>query len=673
MKNKTWLCAIYLIVHFLSANAQQVKRPELDLDDFIRRLSATQQDDSNYEDLYESLMQFYLNPLDINKANADELRSLNILSEIQINNLIFHREKYGKLISLYELQTIDEFDQNTIQSILPFIILKNSLSANSITGIFGRATEHFLLIRTEQTLEESVGFAEQKYLGSPQKLYMRYMLQHQKDFSLGIITEKDQGEASVFDYTSFHFQLMNKGVFKNIIVGDYHLQFGQGLVSAGGYAAGKGAESIYTTRRSDLGIRAHNSVLEGGYYRGAAATLALQNNELTIFASNNARDGAVNTELSDDEDEVLSSILIAGLHRTEAEIAKKGILNESNGGFSVKHKFKNGHLGISALYTAFNKQITRTSQLYSAFEFSGKQNFVIGPNFNYSLKNFNFFGEAARSSSGGIGAVGGFVAALSPQLEWAVNLRNYDQHFHSFYGNAFGEGSRPINERGIYTGFKYTPSRKYSFAAFYDKFSFPWLRYLVDAPSEGHDFLLRLAYKPDRTRTFYLQFHREIKQRNQPANTSYTDFLVNTYRQNLLANYEFSINRSLKTQTRIQWNTFKYASASTSNGFAVIQDLEGVLGRFQLKTRFAWYQTADYDSRIYAYENDVLYAVSFPAYAGKGIRYYAVVKYPISKKIDVWLRAARTDLQGVQSISSGANLIPFPHKTDLKLQLRLKL
>ena len=663
----------FCLIADLSAQAPTLAPPkmEIDLDDFIQKLAATQQDDVNYEDLYEALMQFYLNPLDLNKAEPDELRSLFVLSEAQIQDFYTHKTRFGNLLNLYELQSIESFDLETIQNLLPFIVLNNGISSNDIKGIFNRATDHYLVLRTEQTLEQAKGYTEGKYLGAPQKLYARYRLQHPKDFSLGFIMEKDQGEPNIADYTTFHFQLQNKGKIKNAILGDYQMQFGQGLIMSGGYAAGKGGEPIYTSRRSDLGIRPHNSVLEGGFLRGAAATLETGQMSITAFGSSTKRDASINSEIEERED-VFSSILASGLHRTDAEIAKKGIVNETSAGLNTKWQFANGHIGITALNTNYSSPLQRTSREYAIYEFKGDQNTVIGPNFSYAWQNFNFFGEAARSSSGGIGAVGGFVASLSPQVEWALNFRSYDKDFHSFYSNAFGEGSRTINEKGIYTGIKYTPKRGYTFAAFYDKFTFPWLRYLADGPSSGDDYLLRFTLKPTKKWIFYTQFHREQKEKNFPGNQTVTDYLVKTTRQNLLAQFEFNINRTFKSQTRVQYNSFQYETLAKSNGYAFIQDIEGSIGQFQLKSRIALFSTDTFDSRIYAYENDVLYTVSFPAYFGKGYRAYLVGRYSLSRNIDIWARIARTGLTDRETISSGNNEIPVPHRTDVKLQVRYK-
>ena len=652
--------------------SQNIPRPEIQLDEFIQKIAAVQTEDINYEDLYEALLLFYLNPLDINLANADELRSLNLLSELQIQKIVEHRNKFGNFLSLYELQTVDELDPQHIKLLLPFVTISNRLSTSDISDIFSRATDHFLVLRTEQTLEQARGYTDSSFLGSPQKLYARYRLQHPKDFSLGFIMEKDQGEPNIADYTTFHFQLQNKGHFKNIILGDYHLQFGQGLILSGGYAAGKGSEPIYTSRRSDLGIRAHNSVLEGGFLRGAAASYQWQKLTLTGFASHTKRDASLNTEVDERED-VFSSLLISGLHRTENEIAKKGNIAETNYGMNVKMQLNGGHIGFTVLETDFSNTLKRNPAAYTAFEFVGKKNLVIGPNFSYSWQNFNFYGEAARSSSGGMGALGGFVASLSPKFEWAMQIRNYDKDFHSFYCNAFGEGTRTINEKGLYTGVKYSPKRGYTFAAFYDKFKFPWLRYLVDGPSEGNDYLFRFTLNPTRKWIFYTQIHKEQKQRNFPNNETISDYLVNSHRQNVLTHFEYSINRTFKTQTRFRYNTFRYETLPSSKGYAIIQDLEGSIGKLQLKGRLAYFYTDDYNSRIYAYENDVLYTVSFPAYYGKGTRVYLVSRYSLSRRIDLWLRYARTSLEEVDQISSGINTIPFPHKSDVKLQVRYRL
>lgn len=676
LKNKSfWVfyLAIMLIFTELSI-AQTPKKPEINLDEFIQKLQPIQQENANYEDLYESLYQLYQNPIDLNRATYEDLASMYILSELQINSILDYRQKNGSFLSLYELQAVPNFDLDAIRQILPFVEVRDRLSKNSFLGIYGRATEHYVVLRADQILEQSKGFENGNYLGSPQRTYLRYRLSHPKDFSLNFIAEKDAGEQSYLDFYTFHLQLKNKGNWKNITLGDYQVQIGQGLITSAGFYIGKGGEPITTARRSNIGIKPYGSLLEGGFFRGGAATYQFKNIEITGFAAYNKRDANV-SETTGEREEYFSSILTTGFHRTENEIAKKNQIQEQNIGINAVYHLKNGQIGLTALHTNFDATLQRSPQLYNKFEFSGKQNTVIGSNFTYNWQNINFFGEAARSSSGGIGAVGGLIAALSKQVEFALNLRHYDKNFHSFYGNAFAEGSRSINEKGIYWGLKYTPRKGLIFSAFYDRFKSDWLRYLVDAPSQGFDYLFRFTYQPNKKITFYTQFHEEHKQRNLPNNTTKTDILTNTIRQNLIANFEYALNRTFKVQSRVQLNTFQYQNASKSNGYALMQDIEGNIKKLQLKGRIAYFNTQDYDTRVYAFENDVLYAVSFPAYYGKGFRTYLIARYGISRNLDLWIRIARTQIQPNEArdnIGSGNDELSVPHQTQAKLQVRYR-
>ena len=76
---------------------------------------------------------------------------------------------------------------------------------------------------------------------------------------------------------------------------------------------------------------------------------------------------------------------------------------------------------------------------------------------------------------------------------------------------------------------------------------------------------------------------------------------------------------------------------------------------------------------IYAYENDILYTFSIPAYYGKGIRTYLNLQYHISPKIDFWFKIANTGYTDRDAISSGYNEIAGSRRTELKFQLRLKI
>ena len=97
----------------------------------------------------------------------------------------------------------------------------------------------------------SGGRLSSRYLGSPDKLLLRYRVSRAKDFSLGITAEKDAGEPLAWqpgqrrygaDFVSAHFVVQERGRLKTLALGDYQLQFGQGLLLSSGLQVGKGGE-----------------------------------------------------------------------------------------------------------------------------------------------------------------------------------------------------------------------------------------------------------------------------------------------------------------------------------------------------------------------------------------------------------------------------------------------
>jgi hypothetical protein len=671
-KNITKYVLTLLCIIAVKAKGQNVKKPEVELDNFILKLAPLQTEDLNYEEIYENLYALYQNPIDINRADVNELRTIFFLTEIQIKNIIEHKNKFGDFLSLYELQAVEGLNNEDIKNILPFIYLKEKYLKNSLKNI--KPTEHYFVFRADQTLEKSKAFssdslkANSPYAGSAKRFYTRYRMSHPKDYSLGFISEKDPGEKNFFDYATFHLQLQNKGMVKNLVVGDYLMQFGQGLIFSAGFAPGKGNEPVYSTRRSNIGIKPYNSIIENGSFRGAATTIKVKNIEFTAMAASNKRDASV--KISDDQEEFFSSILTGGFHRTETEIANKNILKEQNLGANILYKLSNLQVGFSGLASFFDKSFQKRPDPYNKNEFIGKANYILGPNLSLSWQNFNFFGEAARSSSGGYGYIAGLVGSLNAKTEWALNIRNYQPNFHTFYGSAFAEGSRNINEKGIYTGLKYTIKKGLVVSGFYDSFRFPWLKFGVDIPSQGYDYQLRISRQPNKIKNHYLAFHHETKQKNAPNNINNINSIKDYYRNQLIFGNEYIYKQFYKFQTKIQYNNYQFKGLKKSNGVAIIQDFEGKIKKFQYKTRVAYFNTDDYDSRVYAYENDVLYAVSFPAYYGKGFRYYVVAKIPIYKKIDAWIRLARTNVLDRAVIGSGNDQINDNKKTDLKVQLK---
>ena len=89
--------------------------------------------------------------------------------------------------------------------------------------------------------------------------------------------------------------------------------------------------------------------------------------------------------------------------------------------------------------------------------------------------------------------------------------------------------------------------------------------------------------------------------------------------------------------------------------------------------RLQYFETDGYNSRIYAYENDVLYSYSIPAFYDKGYRYYVTFNYDLTQKLSFWLRWAQTIYRDKTSIGSGLDEIDGNKRSEIKFQVRLLL
>ena len=67
---KVLLVILILILHSFQALAQEKEKPTIDLQHFIERLFPLQEEEVDYEAIYELLLELYQSPLDLNRATA---------------------------------------------------------------------------------------------------------------------------------------------------------------------------------------------------------------------------------------------------------------------------------------------------------------------------------------------------------------------------------------------------------------------------------------------------------------------------------------------------------------------------------------------------------------------------------------------------------------------------
>ena len=136
----------------------------------------------------------------------------------------------------------------------------------------------------------------------------------------------------------------------------------------------------------------------------------------------------------------------------------------------------------------------------------------------------------------------------------------------------------------------------------------------------------------------------------------------------------YAVSPSFSFKNRVEIAKYKVGNEATQNGYLVYQDVsyKQMKSPITFSIRYCLFDTETYDSRIYAFENEVLYAYSIPSFYYKGSRAYVLVKYRVNRHIDLWLRIAQTYYANKNVIGSGLTEIKGNKKTDVSAQVRFK-
>jgi hypothetical protein len=278
------------------------------------------------------------------------------------------------------------------------------------------------------------------------------------------------------------------------------------------------------------------------------------------------------------------------------------------------------------------------------------------------------------SANGGKAFCQGLIVALDPKLTFIAHYRNFDKNFQNLYGNAISENTLPQNEKSLYIGMEAKIFKTLSLSVYLDQYKFPWLQSSKSSPSTGRDIFTQLNYTPTKKIDMYFRFRHRTKFENSIIDNPY-DYLVPYVQYNYRYNLSVQITPDIKFKSRIEYTHVDKAQQPDENGVAFAQDIvyKKMKFPFTFTMRYAVFDTKGYDSRVYIYENDVLYGYSVPALYYKGQRAYFIINWDITRKFEIWVRVAQTiyDNQNVQSKGS-LNEIDSNHKTELKLQARLK-
>ncbi|MDQ3143099.1 MAG: helix-hairpin-helix domain-containing protein, partial [Bacteroidota bacterium] len=602
------------------------------------------------------------NPINLNETHAEELKIFHWISDAEIQRIMHYIENHHPLISVLELQSITGISLDGLRKMVPYLTVREKDTYSFSWRKFIQEGEKSITFRWSRALQDDASYSlsdsvASAYVGSPDKLFLRFRTAKTGQFSMGIIAEKDPGEIlirksihSKIDYVSAHIfvEKVNSGI-RSLAIGDYALSLGQGLLLNNSFYTNKSSQFGFMVKNSSL-LRPYNSLLENNMFRGVATKLSLAPSwQALLFYSAHKIDA--NGTSSPEEQEVgaienFSSFQTSGLHRNQSEREDQNILPVQHIGGSVQKNKGRLQFGFNFFQQklAFDRELD-LKRIDQVFFSNDRTSYFFSIHHQAQYKNVSFFGELASDHQFHHALLEGLIVSLGKKAETILVYRNYHPGYQSYLSNSISVSGNTNNERGLMLGINLYPSRHWTWTLFADQWTHPWLRYQIDIPIQGAEYNVRVAYTKRKKWNAYLQYSYKIRNETylKTGNQSKINSVTQTTHQQFRVHFEQKLSAEWIWRSRLEWH-FLTQNERIPNGFLIYSDLiyKSFVDKFSGTFRVALFNASDYGTRIYAFENDLLYQFSIPAYYGSGVRMYVNLRRNLGPMITAELRWAGT-------------------------------
>jgi len=483
-------------------------------------------------------------------------------------------------------------------------------------------------------------------LGSPLKVYQRILCDFQENKVDGlslracIVTEKDAGERFSDLFAVGSLDLVIPAMNGRILVGDFAVESGKGLVFWRSSGIMKGGSVLDLGKPRETRVEPYRSTDENHFLRGVALEKDVGWTRLNVFFSDRRLNGSRNAEGT------VTSLDTDGLFRTASELRSREVVREvALGGILSMTPFD----GFAATVKGSRIRLGDPLSLSRYNAFHGTNADVVAADFMWKAGTITLSGEAAGDGNGSVAA--GFSMLVEPMSTMSTVLaaRMYPRSFNSLHGFAISEGGIVEGESGVYLGTSIRLSRALTISFFYDAYVFS-NRFLFR--STGNDFMIRGRIRLNEWWEMSLQHRRQSK----PVLLHATDKGLDNLRQGRVIQERYrlsilhSISQSLKWQARMEATVRFSETNATGAGCLVFQEIRWqVYPALRISFRIAAYETDNYDSRIYAYEPDVPGGFSNVPAWNNGFRTYLLTEWSLAHNMRISAKYSRS--YGEESVS----------------------
>ena len=651
---------LFLVLIFIMCDisSQEVKLSEIIIN-IAEDLAASEPDQEAATAYIERLYELAENPVNLNSSNEQELSRLFFLSEFQVKALADYTRSTGKIISFNELSYIPGFDKATAEMIIPF----STLSGKQPT-IADSVRMRNLLITN---ISLKTGRHDTVSIGSPLKILTKYKFDA-GNFSGGMTFEKDQGERFFSpgtispDFLSARLAYTGKGVIRTVILGDYSARFGQGTNINTGISTGLSLTSQgYMSATNE--IRQYTSTDENVFFRGIAISMSVKNLDLSLFYSRHKIDATLGT-FSGTSGDYIETLYKSGTHNTSTLLLKKDVASASVSGLNISYNFSFLRIGFVWSANRFSLPVVPDYKIpEKLFSFTGETSNVVSFYYNCVVRKILLYGEMSANDKDRYALLQGLSFRPSDRLIINFLYWKYSPGYMSFNGKGPGGSSGSYPEQSLLGNFTFEAARHLFINGGCYIQHFPWLKYRCSSPSLGIKREIGIKYMPSDKLSVYWLYSYRYSMIDDAVNSGIPGLQKIISRSSKVV-IKYSIQDNVTLGTRFD---YRNVGPSGSKGAALLEEISCRMRSVPVSfwVRYCVFRTDDYDSRIYTWENDLLYTFTIPSLYGKGNRFYLMTAWKISRKAELRFK------YGILSGSDGTDA--FNNTEEFRLQLKLAI
>lgn len=468
----------------------------------LNEVSGEEEDqaEQNWEEMSLQLEDLRRHPISLNRAQVEDMEKLPFVTPFHVQQFFTYRMQLGLLDDVLELQSIPGWTPLLIRFLRPYVKVETvdtvsllhritemkmathqwSLSSQLPIGapLFQGAVDR--KVRTGQPA--STG----DYYGTEWGWQIRYRFKNSTTRA-GLAIKKDRGEpfrkeGKMLAHSSFFYQFSLGKKRLNWYLGDYVVQWGQGLVQwQGSVLSGSLMQGLL---KQATPLRVHTGSDPFRFHRGIAVEKTGRSWRWMYYASVRKLSSNMDVLVPDSMNSpkpVVRTILTSGYHRTALEISRFHNLSYVGTGGWAEWKKDRLKWSIYSSYHLLSHRLQPDDEKdsYKKYQRRGASFINAGTHIIYTGPSFLWFAEMAIGNGGRAAVVSGLVFNPAQHAEFGLSARSIPSVYHHWFSQPSGQSSAQYGEKGMRMFYNGPLFPKTTFGFSWDVWRGDWLRYRI--------------------------------------------------------------------------------------------------------------------------------------------------------------------------------------------------